>query len=270
MGKALAVNEIVAGILEDVAAREARIPFREIKAMSRDTAPTRNAIEALMRPGCSVIVEIKRRLPHSGTEFAIDSIADAAAGFQEVGAHLIACQTEHRRFLGSLEDMCQAREAVEVPMMMRDIIVDPYQVHEARVYGSDVVPLQVELLEQARFEALVDRTESLGMTAVAEVRTPEEADRALRAGVRVVGVNAWSITSDELNRENFAAIVPGLPAEIIRIAVGGVRVPKDLLGYAGHGADAVLIGESILSAENPRQAAQRLVATGQHPACPSR
>lgn len=217
-----------------------------------------------------MIVEIKRRLPHTGAEIVIDSVAEAAASFEEVGAHLIACQTERLRFQGSLHDMAEARAAVEIPVMIRDIIVDPYQVHEARCYGADVVPLQVELLEQARFESLVDRIESLGMTAVAEVRSPDEADRALRAGVKVVAINAWSITSDALNRENFAAIAPGLPEEVVRIAFGGVREPRDLLSYAGHGADAVLIGQSILGAENPRQAAQRLVATGQHPACPSR
>ena len=108
------------------------------------------------------------------------------------------------------------------------------------------------------------------MTALAEVRTPEEADRAISAGVRVIGVNAWSIASDILNREIFAEIVPGLPQEIMRIALGGVRSAGDVMKYASAGADAVLVGETIMSAEDPRQAARGFVAAGQHPACPSR
>lgn len=270
MTVSLAIHNIVAGVLEDVAKREAVIPFAEIKARSRDTAPTRDAIAALSRSGCGVAVEIKRALPHRGATVDIESIAALARDFEGAGAHLVACQTEKLRFHGSLADMQEAREAVALPMVCRDIIVDPYQIHEARCYGADVVPLQVELLEQARFESLTDRIESLGMTALAEVRTPEEADRAMAAGVRVIGVNAWSIASDILNREIFAEIVPGLPQDIMRIALGGVRSAGDVIKYASAGADAVLVGETIMSAEDPRQAARGFVAAGQHPACPSR
>lgn len=270
MPDVLAVTSIVANVLNDVAKREAEVPFQEIKARSREANPVRDAKAALLRSGCGVIVEIKRAVPFSQQVFPIDSIAQWAQDFEEVGAHLVACQTEQLRFQGSLEDMLEAREAVDIPMMVRDIIVDPYQVHEARCYGADMVPLQVELLEQARFESLVDRTESLGMTAVAEVRTPEQADRALAAGVRVIGVNAWTLASDHLQPENFSTIAPGLPESVTRIALGGVRSTRDLLRYAGHGADAVLVGASIMSAENPREAAAQLVSMGQHPACPSR
>lgn len=266
----LAIHNIVAGVLEEVSKREAVVPFAEIKARSRDTAPTRDAVAALSRTGCSVVVEIKRALPHLGTTVPIDSISALAQDFEAAGAHLVACQTEAVRFHGSLADMHEARAAVDLPMICRDIVVDPYQIHEARCHGADMVPLQVELLEQARFESLIDRIESLGMTALAEVRTPEEADRALSAGARVIGVNAWSIASDVLNREIFAEIVPGLPQQVMRIALGGVRSSRDVLKYASAGADAVLVGETIMSAEDPRQAARSFVAAGQHPACPSR
>src|SRR5690625_6701801 len=89
-------------------------------------------------------------------------MASLATKLEEVGVHLMACQTERRRFHGSLEDMAAAREATTVPMVCRDVIVDPYQIHEARCYGADAVTLQVAVLEQARLESLLDRTESLG------------------------------------------------------------------------------------------------------------
>ena len=169
------LNDVVAGVLRDVAKREAAVPFQDIKARSRDMAPTRDARAALLRHGCSVIVEIKRNSPVFGPTGAgyvpVEALArDIEAG----GAHLIACQTERLRFDGSLADMAQARAAVELPMVCRDVIVDPYQIHEARCYGADAVPLQVGILEQARLVALLDRAESLGMAAVLEVRTPEE------------------------------------------------------------------------------------------------
>lgn len=270
MGAPLAVDRIVAGILEDVAKRESAVPFPEIKKLSHSGPEPRDAAAAILRSGCGVIAEIKRISPVRQESVDITSMADFAAAMEESGAHMIACQTERLRYDGSLKDMSEARSAVSIPMMGRDIFVDPYQIHEARYHGADIVPLQVELLGQARLVSLLDRIESLGMTALAEVRTPEEADRALEAGARVIGVNAWSINSAELDREVFASIVPGLPQEVLRIALGGVRTARDLLGYASGGADAVIVGDAIMGSEDPAATARGLAAAGQHPACPSR
>lgn len=270
MSAPLPVNRVVAGILEDVAKRESHTSFADIKRLSTSGPEPRDAAAAILRSGCGVIAEIKRRIPVAGADVDIPSVEQLAASFEAVGVHMIACQTEKLRYAGSLGDMAAARSAVTVPMMCRDIIVDPYQIHEARYFGADIVPLQVELLDQARLVSLLDRIESLGMTALAEVRTPEEADRALEAGFRVVGVNAWSINASEIDRENFADIVPGLPADILKLALGGVRTAKDLMGYAAAGADAIIAGQAIMSAHDPAAVARTLVSAGQHPACPTR
>lgn len=265
------VNPIVAGVLRDVAVREDRVPFQEIKARSRDMAPTRDARAAMLRAGCGVIAEIKLNSPVFGpTGVQRQHIADVARAIEDGGAHLIACQTERLRFDGSLHDMAAAREAVDLPMVCRDVIVDPYQIHEARCYGADVLPLQVGILEQARLSALIDRAESLGMVVMAEVRTPEEADRALKLGASVIAVNSWTFDTNDLHRGAFAEIVPGLPSEVIKISLGGVMNARDLLNAAACGADAVLAAEAIMSGDDILAATRRLVAAGQHPACPSR
>mgnify|MGYP002757623905 FL=1 len=269
----IAVDHLVAGVLADVSAREARVPFKEVKARSRDMDTPRDAATALLRPGCSIITEIKRAVPYAGEIAHLDSpqsVAALAHDLEQAGVHVMACQTDRRRFHGSLEDMRVARDAVDIPMVCRDIIVDPYQVHEARCYGADAIPLQVELLEQARLESLLDRVESLGMTAILEVRTCAEVDRVIKAGGSVVAINAWSLASDAINREAFSTISPGLPESITRIAVGGVNSPRNVLAYASRGADAILVGESIMAAQDPMALARSLVAAGQHPACPSR
>ena len=235
------VNTVVASVLRDVAKRESVVSFQDIKARSRAMAPTRDAKAALLRHGCGVVAEIKRNSPVFGpTAATYQSIEEVAHAIEQGGAHLIACQTERLRFDGSLADMAAAREAVELPMVCRDVIVDPYQIHEARCYGADVLPLQVEILEQARLAALLDRAESLGMVVMAEVRTPEEADRALQAGASVIAVNSWSFETNSLNRDAFAEIAPGLPSEVIKISLGGVATAKDLMAAAACGADAVL------------------------------
>lgn len=267
-----ALDRLVSEVLTGVSAREAVVPFQEIKARSRDTAPARDGFGALLRSGCGVIAEIKRAMP--GRTFIEDGdfmpIARLAREFEQGGAHLIACQTEQLRYHGSLTDMKIARDAVDLPMFCRDIIIDPYQIHEARCYGADLVPLQVELLDQNRLVSLLDRIESLHMTAVLEVRTPAEADRAMAAGARVVAVNARPMVGGGVDKQRFAEISPGLPESTVRIAMSGVHSPRDLLSYAAAGADAVVVGEELMSAEDPGRLTRTLVATGQHPSCPSR
>lgn len=270
------VDGIVSAVLRDVEKREAVVPFQEIKARSRAMEPTRDARAALLRHGCGVIVEIKRNSPvfgptapfaHGEAEVPIE---DIARGIEAGGAHLIACQTERLRFDGSLTDMANARAAVDLPMVCRDVIVDPYQIHEARCFGADMIPLQVGILDQHRLEALIDRAESLGMHVMAEVRTSEEADRALCAGARVIAVNSWTFDTNSLNPAAFAEIAPGLPSEVIKISLGGVRTARDLIDAASSGADAVLAAEAVMSSDDVEAATRRLAAAGQHPACPSR
>lgn len=288
MTTVLAADAIVAEILADVAAREARVSFADIKALSRSVPSPRPVVSELLRPGCSIIAEIKRANPvphmHGGNDCvvradaprlldfdAVSSLADVAGlaqGFAQAGVVAVACQTEQLRFRGSLEDMATARAASSVPMLCRDIIVDPYQVHEARFFGADMVPLQVELLAQARLVALVDRIESLGMTVLAEVRSPEQAQRAVAAGVKVVGINARGLHSRHLNPHRFSAIVPHLPSDVVRIGLGGVVSAREVWRYAGWGADAVLVGEALMAAPRPAVLARDLVAAGLHPACP--
>lgn len=274
MQAAGALDSVVAAVLRDVAKREAKVPFQEIKARSRDMEPTRDARGALLRSGCGVIVEIKRNSPVYGptTSFTASgqTVEDVARAIEDGGAHLIACQTEQLRFDGSLADMSAARAAVRLPMVCRDVVVDPYQIHEARCYGADMIPLQVGILDQHRLEALLDRAESLGMEVMAEVRTPEDADRALRAGASIVAVNSWSFDTNSLNRHAFADIAPGLPTEVLRISLGGVRNARDLIDAAASGADAVLAAEAVMSQDDVLAATRRLAAAGQHPACPSR
>ena len=158
--------------------------------------------------------------------------------------------------------------ACTLPVLRKDFVVQPYQIHEARAHGADVILLIVAALEQNVLAALLDRTESLGMTALVEVHTEEEADRALQAGASVVGVNARNLKTLEVDRDSFARIAPGLPSQVIRIAESGVRGTADLLAYAGAGADAVLVGEGLVTSGDPRAAVSELVTAGTHPSCP--
>ena len=262
------LESILEGVRADLADRERRVPFEDMKERAARARPPLDAMAALRGPGIGVIAEIKRRSPSRGELAVIDDAAWLAREYAAGGARMISVLTESRRFGGSLADLDAVRAVVEVPVLRKDFVLSPYQVHEARAHGADVVLLIVAALEQAALEALLDRVESLGMTALVEVHTAEEADRALEAGAKLVGVNARDLHTLEVDRDVFGRIAPGLPNEVLRVAESGVRGTADLLTYAGAGADAVLVGEGLVTSGDPRGMVAELVTAGSHPACP--
>jgi indole-3-glycerol phosphate synthase len=153
-------------------------------------------------------------------------------------------------------------------LLRKDFVVSSYQVHEARAYGADLVLLIVAALEQNTLTGLLDRVESLGMCALVEVHTEEEASRALAAGARVIGVNARDLKTLDEDRSAFERIAPGMPSSVVKIAESGIRGPHDLIRYASVGADAVLVGEGLVTQKSPRDAVAALVTAGSHPATP--
>jgi indole-3-glycerol phosphate synthase len=262
------LESIIEGVREDLAARETAVPFDEIKQRAAQAPEPKDAIAALREPGIGVIAEVKRRSPSSGDLADIKDPASLAVDYADAGARVISVLTESRRFGGSLADLDAVRAKVNVPVLRKDFIVSPYQVHEARLHGADLVLLIVAALEQAALSALLDRVESLGMTALVEVHNAEEADRALEAGAKVIGINARDLHTLEVHRDVFGRLAPGLPPEVLKIAESGVRGPGDLMAYAGAGADAVLVGEGLVTSGDPKAAVTQLVTAGSHPACP--
>jgi indole-3-glycerol phosphate synthase len=268
MSSATVLDSILEGVRADVAAREALVSLAEVKAAAASAPPPRDVMAALRAPGIAVIAEVKRASPSRGQLAPIADPAELARAYQNGGARVISVLTEERRFNGSLADLDAVRAAVTIPVLRKDFIIRPYQIHEARAHGADMLLLIVAALEQPALVSMLDRTESLGMTALVEVHTEEEADRALQAGASVIGVNARDLKTLTVDRDCFGRIAPGLPSKIIRIAESGVRGPADLLAYAGAGADAVLVGEGLVTSGDPRTAVSDLVTAGAHPSCP--
>jgi indole-3-glycerol phosphate synthase len=268
MSSATVLDSIIEGVREDVAAREAIISLAEVKAAAEAAPAPLDVLAALRAPGIAVIAEVKRASPSRGELADIADPAELARAYESGGARVISVLTEERRFHGSLADLDAVRAAVRIPVLRKDFIVRPYQIHEARAHGADMLLLIVAALEQPALESLLERTESLGMTALVEVHTEEEADRALQAGAKVIGVNARNLKTLEVDRDCFARIAPGLPSNTIRVAESGIRGTGDLLAYAGAGADAVLVGEGLVTSGDPRSAVADLVTAGAHPSCP--
>lgn len=261
------LDEIIAGVREDVERRMAEVPIDDLKA--RAATATREAVDVaalLKEQAVAVIAEVKRSSPSRGALADIPDPAALAAEYEAGGAHVISVLTEERRFSGSLADLAAVRKAVDIPVLRKDFIVTSYQLWEAKAYGADMILLIVAALDQRALECLVERTYSLGMTPLVEVHDGDEVPRALDAGARVIGVNARDLRTLEVDRQQFAKVAPLIPDNCVRIAESGVRDAHDLIAYAEHGADAVLVGESLVTGKDPRAAVHDLVTAGAHPA----
>ncbi len=259
------LDEILVGVREDLAARQAVTSLDQLKALAQSRPAALDGISALRQPGVAVIAEVKRRSPSKGALAEIADPAALAADYELGGASVISVLTEQRRFGGSLEDLDAVRSRVEVPVLRKDFIVSSYQLWEARAHGADLVLLIVAALEQEALVSLLERAESLGMTPLVEVHDELELMQALDAGAKVIGVNARNLKTLEIHREVFNELSPSIPAGIVKVAESGIRGPRDLLDYAAAGADAVLVGEGVVAGGDPRQAVADLVAAGAHP-----
>jgi indole-3-glycerol phosphate synthase len=262
------LDEILVGVRKDVAARQEQVTMDQVRELAAAAPPALDAYTALRSPGVGVIAEVKRSSPSRGDLAEIADPAELAGEYAAGGARCVSVLTEGRWFGGSLEDLAAVRAAVKVPVLRKDFVVSSYQVHEARAHGADLVLLIVAALEQNALIGLLERVESLGMTALVEVHDEQEADRALAAGARVIGVNARNLRTLEIDRTVFERIAPGLPNHVVKIAESGVRGPHDLIKYASAGADAVLVGEGLVTQKSPRDAVAELVTAGSHPATP--
>ncbi len=260
------LDDIVAGVHEDLAARQQATPLAQLKERAARIPEAKDALARLHDDtAVAVIAEVKRSSPSKGALAPIADPAALAAEYEAGGAAAISVLTERRRFGGSLADLDAVRAAVDVPVLRKDFVVTPYQVWEARAHGADLVLLIVAALEQTVLTSLVERVHSLGMTALVEVHDEEEVSRAVDAGARCIGVNARSLRTLEVDRTTFARVAPLIPAGIVRIAESGVRGPHDVMDHARSGADAVLVGESLVTGKDPRAAVADLVAAGAHP-----
>jgi indole-3-glycerol phosphate synthase len=260
------LDEILQGVRADLAERQSRVSLEQLKDLARRAPSPLDAMGALKADGVSVIAEVKRASPSKGPMAAIDDPAALAGDYEAGGARVISVLTEQRRFGGSLEDLAAVRRAVGVPLLRKDFVVSSYQLWEARAHGADLALLIVAALEQTVLVSLIERALSIGLLPLVEVHTDEELDRALEAGAAVIGVNARDLGTLEVDRSVFARLAPRIPDSVVKIAESGVRGPHDLLAYAAAGADAVLVGESLVTDKDPRVAVADLVTAGSHPA----
>jgi indole-3-glycerol phosphate synthase len=248
------LDGILDGVREDLAERERRVPAAELKARVAGIAPALDPVPAFRAPGTAIIAEVKRRSPSKGALADIPDPASLAREYAAGGASAISVLTERRRFGGSLTDLADVRDAVDVPVLRKDFVVTPYQLWETRAWGADLALLMVVSLPGGLLEELYGLARELGLTALVEVHTEEELGRAVDVGAEVVGINARDLTTLDVDRSVFRRLAPQVPEGRVRVAESGVATAADVAEYRGWGADVVLVGEALVRSGAPRSA----------------
>ncbi len=256
------LDSIIAGVRADLSVRMHAVSPADLEQRVASLAPALDARARLAGPGLSLIAEVKRASPSKGALARIPDPAVLARAYQAGGASAISVLTEERRFGGTLADLDAVRAAVTVPVLRKDFMVTDYQLWEARAHGADLILLIVAALDDAELRAMLARTEQLGMTALVEVHDEAETHRALAAGASVIGVNARNLKTLEVHPDTFARLAALIPDGVVRVAESGITGPDDAARYAGEGADAVLVGEALVTGADPTSAARAMIAAG--------
>ena len=257
------LDELVAGALEDQRARELTVSLEDVKKAALAAPAPIDATRWLKRAdGIPVIAEIKRASPSKGHLSDIPDPAALAREYERGGASAISVLTEGRRFLGGLDDFDKVRAAVHIPVLRKDFIVTDYQIFEARAHGADLVLLIVAALDDAQLKHLLDLAHELGMTVLVETHTREEIERARQAGAKVIGINARNLKNLKVDVNKYNELAADLPDDVIKVAESGVFGAVEVEDYARAGADAVLVGEGVATADDHELAVERLVKAG--------
>lgn len=262
-GRALAtyLDELLTAAHRRVAVAREQEPLGSLRSRAQEVPNPPSLYRALAVPGVSVIAEVKRASPSRGVLAPDLDAAAQAQLYLDGGAAAVSVLTEPEWFLGSLDDLVEVSH-LGVPTLRKDFIVDAYQIWEARLAGASAVLLIVAALDEDRLGELHEEAELAGLGVLMEVHDDGEVEVAARVGARIVGVNARDLRTFELDRDAFRRLRPRLPAGALAVAESGVRDPEDVHRVAADGADAVLVGETLVTADDPAVAVAGLVAAG--------
>ncbi len=258
------LREIVAACRQRLAEARVRTPLGYWQDAAEARLERRDFTRAMAGDGSGrdpvrVIAELKRASPSRGllrTRYRRREIAQAYAG---AGAAALSVLTEEQYFLGSIEDLKQARDAVSLPVLRKDFILDAYQVYESAAADADAVLLIAAVLPDGDLRELIGLCESLRLAALVEVHNEEELDRALAAGARIIGVNNRNLKTMEVNLETSFRLKERIPSGCLSVSESGIRTAEDLRNLAVAGFHATLIGEHLMTADDPGRALAELL-----------
>ncbi|NQU20000.1 MAG: indole-3-glycerol phosphate synthase TrpC [Candidatus Nealsonbacteria bacterium] len=241
------LDKIVATKREEVARAKTDVPESVLRRQLASAPPPRDFFAAAARPGrIRLIAEVKKASPSKGVIRADFQPVEIATIYQQHGADCISVLTDEPYFQGSLDYLRQIRAAVDLPVLRKDFIIDPYQVIEARAAGADAVLLIAECLDDAMLRTLHDAIVEAGMTPLVELFEPDNLPRVLDVGARLIGVNNRDLRSFETDLRHTLELRGRIPADRVVVGESGIRTREDVLRLESAGVGAMLVGQSLM------------------------
>jgi len=252
------LDKIYAAKRDEVRERRAAVSPQAIVAEASRAPKPRDFVEALRAHHPAIIAEIKRASPSKGDILPrLDPVA-VATEYAAAGAVAVSVLTD-RHFKGTLDDLRAARAAVDIPILRKDFIFDPYQVYEARACGADAILLIVAMLKEGELRSLHSLALELGMSALVEVHDREEFDRAEQLGAELIGINNRDLRTFITDLAVTERLLDGYHGRALIVTESGIESPDDIRRLSKAGARAFLIGESLLRGGAPREKLMELL-----------
>ncbi|MFH1560583.1 MAG: indole-3-glycerol phosphate synthase TrpC [Chloroflexota bacterium] len=248
------LDRIVETKRHEVERHKREMPLSSLEDRIRELPMPFNLSGALLGDGPRLIAETKKASPSRGLLRESYDPAALARAYADNGAAAVSVLTEKDNFQGSLEHMEAVKEVLQplgVPVLRKDFIFDPYQVHEARAYGADALLLIVAILTPECLKALLSTCQSVWVQALVEVHSEEEIEIALAAGAEVIGINNRDLRTFETDISLTERLAPRVPTGTIVVSESGIRSHDDLVRLRRVGVHAVLVGEALVTAADP-------------------
>jgi indole-3-glycerol phosphate synthase len=256
------LERILAVKVKEVAAARTQTPFSALEAMVKAGPPLRDFVAALRSKITAgfpaVIAEIKRASPSRGVLRANFEPAGLARNYEQHGAACLSVLTDAQFFQGSIEDMMRARAACTLPVLRKDFMVDPYQIHQSRAAGADCILLIVAALDPARMRELEAAAHALGLAVLVEVHGAGELDQALELKTPLIGINNRNLRTFETRLATTLDLLDRIPPDRLVITESGIVQPADVRALRERNVNCFLVGEAFMRAAEPGVELERL------------
>jgi indole-3-glycerol phosphate synthase len=245
------LEKIVADNRQELETRKRSLPWAELRRVALAQPPPLDFTSALRGDRIQLIAEVKKASPSRGVIRPDFNPVEIARTYATNGVSAISVLTETRYFQGSLnhlKDISHALGNKRLPLLRKDFIHDPYQVYESRAYGADSLLLIVAILTPGKLEALLGLSHELNMSCLVEVHSETELEIALKSGARIIGINNRDLTTFAVDLTTTERLRPLIPPDRIVVSESGIKDRNDIEKLKSWGVDAILIGESLISA----------------------
>lgn len=257
MGK---LDEIAAYKRLEVAEAKKARPLAQLEKELKHREPPRGFAAAVRRPGrISLIAEVKKASPSAGPIRPGADPVEIAKRYAGAGAQAVSVLTDAKFFSGKLQDLIAVRSKIPLPVLRKDFLLEEYQVVEAAAAGADAVLLIVAILKRPELKRLLAMAADLGMDPLVEVHSAPELEEALEAGAPVIGVNNRDLQTLRVDLNTTKELLRKLPADKVRISESGIKTRADVEFVRAEGADAVLVGEELMKADDPEKKIKELI-----------